>query len=127
MTPALLGSPYLCLHLNFNLKRVLVAPSLQPQKGEKFLGRHVQRASRGSKREKQTLREKIKKNKHCLFLEHSYIGSFLLFSNTCFPERIIHEFAWSQRIEIPLSCDLQLLSPTPSQLCFQFSHWLGKI
>lgn len=25
------------------------------------------------------------------------------------------------------ACDLQLLSPTPSQLCFQFSHWLGKI
>ena len=57
MTPALLGSPYLCLHLK-NLKRVLVAPSLQPQRGEKLLGRHFQRASGGSKREKQTLRKK---------------------------------------------------------------------
>lgn len=59
---------------------------------EKITGVGISRGLQGDQREKSKHWGKSRKNKHCLFLEHSYIGSFLLFSNTCFPERL-YEFA----------------------------------
>lgn len=72
-----------------------VCGSFSPaSEGRKISGSAVPEGFKGIKERKANTEEKM-----CyLFLEQSYIGSFLLSSNTCFPERIIHVFASFHRI-----------------------------